>query len=470
MRGTIRNLLAAGMCFCAACGGGGSGGGAPPPGPGPAGSAVVDVTVVDLFGQPMAGRVALSSTGGSNEEASASADGTITFNGLWPGDVGVTATGQDSEAEWVSGSASGRVARDGRLALRIEAGPKAEALTGGTAVVDAVSPDGRSLTVRFSLSYVAGDWRTPNPDRVDVALDVSLADCTPDATNDSVQFQPDCVAGAPGFDAPYQIVAPSGPVWVADAKSLTGTGYRPAVLIDQSKHVADYDPRALRVPASKYFFTRHADVVRFAAFAADDNANGDLSPLPQQPVTVLPRDEHGLPAPETIEALGTNWGGVAPLYTALDRTLDFIWDNTGLVTFADGIVVLTDGHDDTCGSPIECHDLRETVVQKSHDYGVELVAVALPGGSVADRRALSEVIGASRGRALWLADANQLPTVFATLPNVLSSHGDAFDVTFRIEAAAGTFVSGRTVFGTLSFHTCPFDCSDWSMPIAVRIP
>ena len=462
-------------------------GGAPPDGgPRPDGeppvepdvTGTVDVTAVDVFGAPLAGAWISLHSNSPYQQAIADTDGRATFRKIRPGVVDASANTFD-KAFGIGVGYSGELylPANGHADLYVIVRPFADAVVGSTVATVApggLSADGRSLTFRLNLTYVDG-YRRINDKPDPVGLKVSLAECAPDSGNDSPMFTPDCVGGTAGFDAAYGVVEPPAPV-VFQRSMPAGLPqpYAAALLLDQSKHIQLNDPADARLFGTKYFLVQNrvTDRVVLAAFGTDDASIGELSPLPQQPVTVFPV-QNGTSSFSTIDSLAHLEGGVAPLYAAIDHMLDFIAANETAVGQRRMVVVVTDGRDDTCGTEAQCRDAREGVAEKSLASGIELVTIGLEGGANQDRRALSELTAASRGRSFWVAaPPTQLGVLFGELPDVLSYGGDAVEVSFKIQAStAGAFQSGRVVFATVLLEQC-FDwyCTNWSIPIAVRIP
>jgi hypothetical protein len=496
MNRMVRVLLASSalLSICGCEGGGGEGAqtgnpppvGQPPPAqpppPQPDATGTVDVTIVDVFGAPSGGAlISLHSNIYSNsgfQQAFADTDGRATFTTIQPGVVVATAYAFDQSFGYGIGhSSEAELPPNGHANLPVIVRPAADPVIGSTiATVDpsGLSTDGRSLTFRFNLTYVDGSRRIDYDAQMPLqSLEVSLAECVPDGGNDSPVFKSDCVGGTSGFDAAYGVDEPPAPfVFHTSMAAGRPQPYSAALLLDQSKHIQLYDPGDARLFGTKYFLlqNRVTDHVVLAAFGADDASIGEFSPLPQQPVTIFPV-QNGTSSFSTVDSLAHLEGGVEPLYAAIDQMLDFVAANETAVGQRRMVVVVTDGRDDTCGTEAECRDARQAVAEKSLATGIEIVTIGLGGGAFEDRRALSELTAASQGRSFWVSDPTQLGVLFGALPEVLSHGGQVGEVSFGVQAStAGVFRSGRTVFGTVLGEECPFDCSYWSIPIAVRIP
>ncbi len=335
-----------------------------------------------------------------------------------------------------------------------------------------VSDDGRTL--EFSLQIV----QAPNSDGEYWAWGngaVRVVACDPDPGNDLPLFQPDCVSGPDGFDASYEGVAVS-------VKKVDSAGHptpgSAALLVDQSTSVVINDPADARLFAAKYFMTLASEKARrvVAAFSTDDPASGQLSLLPQKPVTVFPLENPRFTADgrsyfATIDQLGALEGGASPLFAAIDRSLDFAAADPQ--QGAKALVLVTNGRDDTCGTRSQCRSILDALVQKSRASGVAIVAV---GSGDAAGTADHETLGllsqsTANGAAFWAQDPKQLTMTLGTVHSFLARSKDTLEVAFRIQSpVAGTFASGRTVIGKVSLEVCPFDCRYTFIPFVVQVP
>jgi len=472
-------MLAVGGC-------GGTGNGSPPvstraPVPAVTAATTLIVTVTDLLGSPVAGaEVQVSGTRMPARNAITDVVGRAEFPGVVDGELHVSSKTADlygyAQIPSMNGAA---VFRQPLLVRSIYTAPGG--IAGAT--VNSVADDGRSL--EYTLSIL----RIPDP-RFGESQDLRPEDarvmaCTPDLTNDAQRFQPDCVSGNDGFDAGYDGFDSGRALSIA---RIPGPGYdaifRPTfsstLLLDQSAAASAADPADARLFAAKYFLTwSHVEhVVGLAAFAADDASSGRIALLPQKPVTIFPVESPGLTTTgrnlfSTVDALATLEGGVAPLYAALDRTIDFAAARPDEVS---AIVVVTDGRDPTCGSRSECRARREALLQKSRDKKVAITTIGLASSAAAvDREALGELSRGSGGHskaAFWTTDPRELSGSVAVALSHQQIQTGTTNARFRIQSSApGTFVSGHTVIGWVRLHECyEFACSDRDISYTIKIP
>ncbi len=468
MKQTLLGMIA--LLMLVACGGGGGTNAAntantpPPNSVRPTDSGSVVVIAKDVFGNPIRG--ALISVNdellGVAQERESDATGRATFTGVAAGTVGAVVSSRNPHF-W--GYSSGDLRVNERLEIEVVPRPYTTPLYGVTpAVVEpgGVSLDGRSLEFRLSLMQVSSfnDWGD---------LDVSLQRCVPEHSNDQPTFHADCIGGPSGFDGAYAVVESMSSTRTTFDKGATPHPYTATLLLDQSRRVGDSDPWDRRLFGVKYFITRLAsDSLLLAAFAADNASTGERAQLTDRPATVISTNADTSLFP-TVDALATLEGGASPLYAAIDAMLDVVAKTPPVPGRTRSIVVLTDGHDDTCGAADTCRAARQLVTNKNNAAGIEIVTVALPGGSADDRRSLTELTAANLGRAFWMSDADQA-LLLGELPSILSDRIERAELRFRIEAdAVGTFASGRTVYATLELEVCPWDCSIETFPIAVLI-
>jgi hypothetical protein len=461
--------------------GGTAGGTTPPPVTLPPGRGTVVVTVKDVLGAPVPGADVRINTHWVNEDkrAVADANGRAEFQDVIASEISVTVYGPESYEE----TPNKRLASDGVMTVEVIARPTANA-TGGIAAAwvpaGGVSDDGRTL--EFSLQIL----QVPNADGEYWAWGtdaVRVVACTPDAADDLPRFRPDCVSSADGFDAAYEGVNDGRAVSVKRVENpsggvFPGSTYAAALLLDQSSHVIVDDPADARLFAAKYFLTyaNRNDPKLLAAFASDEPASGRLSLLPQKPVSLFPLEnprysEYGRSYFPTVDDLGALEGGSTPLFAAIDRMLDFVAANEQRQTSA--VVVVTNGHDDTCGSRADCQKIRDAVIQKSKATGVAIVTIGLADAAGnTDHETLGLLAqGAPHGAAFWAQNPQQLAPVLGNVHTFLGDFKDSLQATFRIQSpVAGTFSSGRKVLGSARLEVCPFDCFYTVVPFVVQIP
>jgi hypothetical protein len=462
------------------CGGGGGSGASPvavapaPPAAQPAPTSAapgeVLISVVDVLNAPVPYADVSLYSNSPFRQATADANGQLTFQNVSPGFV--EAFGGSADASQYSLGYSGRadLAANGHVSLRIETRPVSNpifGLAGGFVDDGGVSADGRSLTFRVLLLYVGGnrriDYDAGGP------VDVRVADCAPNATNDAPDFHADCIEGAPGFDAAFSVNGGHQYVTVPNEYAATPQSYTASLLLDQSERIAASDPYDLRLLGIKNYFSLKGDSsVSLAGFAADNRAEGKIALIPNQPVTLF-SSNNTAPSVEVIDDLATLEGGASPLYTAIDRELDRLLAIPIPAQTNRMLAVLTDGTDDTCGTAAQCRAAREALARKSLATRTEIVTIAT--GAEQSRREISELTAASRSRTFWVNEPEKMRVMLTALPDVLSKFGQGVEVRFRIDAAsAGVFRSGRMVFATLSWEECPFECSSGSIPVAIPIP
>jgi len=346
------------------------------------------------------------------------------------------------------------------------------------------SVDGSYVNLYLGVLDVPGNRRID----YDAAgpLELILDDCQPDPANDGTVYQSDCVAGTAAFDAPYVVANGGRPLELERGPPLgpagpQGTGPQPyavALLLDQSRRIQEADPNDVRLGHLRYFLSSMGDGNRAAltAFAADE-AGGDLSLLPEQPVTFYPLQSPGLIIPDeallsTVDSLGSLEGGATPLFESFAQVRQYLADDDSVpVGTQRWIVVLADGHDDTCGERADCLAELQSAAGGIPGGGVNVLTIGLQSGADdGDQLDLSRLTEYS-GYSLWVTNPNQLGIVFDRLGSVLDGTAAPLVALFRLESPTpGAFQSGRIVRGRLRFEDCPFGCTVMEFPISVQIP
>lgn len=450
------------------------------PDPKPTSRGNLVVTVTDLLGAPVPGaRIDVSSTKWADERKSAVADanGRAEITGVIDDAVTIRASAPDqygypNEGDLNLPSLGGQVTVNAHVQIEPALLGPVLGITGAQVVAGGLRDGGRTL--EFSLGMV-GLWDSSSP---------SILDCTPDTANDVSRFQPDCTAGAEGFDAPYAALNNGQPlasskVVICCYDGIWAPLLSSTLLLDQSGTVTSSDPGDYRLFAAKYFLTwgELDRRVSLAAFAANDAASGQPALLPQQPLTIFPVENPVVGAAgrelfPTVDTLGSLEGGGAPLYDALERLIDFAAPGPDEIST---IFVVTDGRDTTCGTYSQCKERRRQVLQKSRDRKVAITTIGVSADVTgADWEALGALSqGSPNGEqaAFWASYSRDLP---ATLRTALLNQRwpeARRDATFQIQArTAGTFASGRTVIGTVRIRVCPEFCGDVDVPFTVEIP
>jgi hypothetical protein len=343
----------------------------------------------------------------------------------------------------------------------------------GDLSVTNVSTNGRQLDFTARLYVVERNAsETQNLASWNIG-NVLVLPCEPDTGNDAVDFGAECVEG--GLDANYDGAALAAN-WVEPA--TTSDPLAVVLLVDQGAGVTAADPDDRRLLAARYLQTRFGanDHVAVAAFAADDAATGDVALLPDQPVTLYPVSPSGFttegrayfPAIDSFLALE---GGASPLYAASEEMIDF-----AAAQAPDGtrraVVAQASGISD-CASVAECRSAQDSLRQHSAIADVHFAVVGFPDPSqLAARKKLGALAQSALGTIFWAQDPMQVPTVIGRIPAILSGRHPAVDVTMRLKSpVAGTFASGRTVFGTLRVVVCPWECTESAdVPFTLHIP
>jgi hypothetical protein len=437
------------------------------------------VEVTDPIGMPAKfARVSLQSSFGGTLYNFTDANGTVEMR-VPAGSWSIYASGPD----YGGGASPVTIGDRQTLTVAIQTHPQVGWSAGAVAnaLVERVSSDGRVLELVLGFLPVNG-----NNGYDSFASGIGKArieDCFPDAANDAPDLRADCIAGPAGFDAVYSgAVASSDPEPSLEWPSGTAGSFELLLLLDQSTDLAANDPNDRRLFAAKYLLSltgRDAagqKRVMLGAFAADDAAAGRFSALPQKPLALFPLENPQLTADgrsffPIVDTLGALEGGAGALLQAVDRGLDFMGAKAW--TGRRGIVVVSSGTDEGCGSAGNCARLRDTVIARSKALGVRIVTIGLSGsGSAAPHESMNLLAQSDWGGAsLWLEDPSQFGAAMADAQSFLADTKPSARVSFRLESPTpGAFASGRTVLGKVRFEDCPWDCNDVTVPFAVKIP
>lgn len=445
----------------------------PPQNTKPSGRGSVVVTVTDALGVPQVGAQVRIDTSWSDEDRRALTDaaGRVALDGVIADKVTVQAWTDES----VGRQRDVAVTANQTRLVTVVADP-AYGNSGGIAAASVaaggVRDAGRELEFTLSIVQVPDPWSGWN--WFDGSGVLRVEPCAPDTGNDAPRFQPDCVSGADGYDASYAEVYDAGAIPIRRVTvPVSSRAVSTALMLDQSASFAAADPADKRLFATKYLLSRTSDryAVALAGFAADDPASGQLALLPRTPVTLFPVESprstsDGRSLFGEVESLATLEGGRAPLLAAIDWMLDSADAGTDLV-------IVTDGRDETCGTPAQCRVQLDAVMEKSRRMDVGILAVGLaPNSGGVDWQMLGLLAQShDRGAMFWAWDPRQLAQILGTVQRYQNREIDTLSVTFRIRSGvAGTFAAGRTVLGQVRHEVCPFDCITTYIPFVVRIP
>jgi hypothetical protein len=488
-------LLIAACILLTGCGGGsgtpgtpvatGASGGGTDPGAGEStvdagGTGTVHLRVTDEFDEPVGlAKFTVNSrtpSAGYGFSGVVDASGQIAVSQVPAGEVWAAAG--DDAIGLFGRSGEAQLRPNHQIDLEVIARPASETPSIGvgpsSVTTNGIQANGSSLEFDLRVFYVAGNiWH----ERLFIGTpELRLAPCLPDLTNDVPTHIADCISGDSPVDVEYRVANGGRPLTVTVSHASHLAPFSVALLLDQSRNIAVSDPWHARLHAARYFLDTKSRTgsLALAAFAADDDASGEITLLPQQPVTTFPVEDPGFtPAGNdlfaTLDSLADLEGGAAPLYQAIDRMLDFTAAHAPAAERR-AVIVLTDGRDDVCGTPEVCLGARSALIEKSRETGIEIVTIGLmtPTG---DSRVLSGLADSTGGIALWAKDPGQLSLIFSALGAILDGSAEMHTLRFRIESPVlNAFRSGHTVFGTLELEFCPWLCYHMSVPIVVPIP
>jgi hypothetical protein len=460
------------------CGGGG-GSGSAAPGQSPTGSLVV--TVQDPLGEPLAHahvevwsmssvKISKGNTDSSGRVRFARVPaGTVYVQAFAPAELvrGVTFSGNAGQLQILNG---------GALEVGVRVGPEGgpfAALRAPWVAASQPDADGRALDVTVDVYSFGAE------SSIGAVQALYLDPCEPDSSDDTPAFRSNCVEGT-NFDAPYDAPGYTTPLSGASIPGGTATPFWAALLLDQGRSIALNDSEDARLFAIKYFLSslQADDHIQLSAFASDA-IGGSRALLPDTPVTLLPKGATATFKPggselfPLVDSLASQEGGASPLYTALDRMIEFTAQNTPPGSRR-AVVVLTTETDRTCGTDMQCLTVRQALLNKARAAGVSIIVVGIGSQSEpVDVVALSELAVGTSGALLWTNDPAQLPTIFHGLIEILNGSASTFEAHYRIQSpTAGAFQSGRTVLGKalVEFNYCPWDCYGAEVPFAAQIP
>jgi len=499
---TIRNLMndllqprligvSAAALFAFGIGGCGGGGDAARPAGGeePAGGAggspgigSVRVKVTDYFGQPVAS-AQVYWIGPSTIETISDEEGNARLDNVPSGVASVCAS------HAVRGHACGpddpvTIPVDSTLdlvrQLQPDWSPPIAAVLETRVDPNGLSPDGRTLDITIRVAVTqrpsVGSWFG-----ADSNYPLSTADCVAREGQELVDLGPRCIRGAGGTDTSYTF----GRLIEFVAKAIDQPA-RPStvgLLLDESAAVWSYEEYMVesRLFAAKIFADKALPDIGLllAGFAGDDPAGVYLSRLPQTPVTFLPAQNPGLflSKPEMFEqldGLAELSGGVAPLYAAILSSIDFVADHA-IPGTRRVLVVMTNGRDDTCGTPAQCVAMRGQIAARANDRDVELILLGPDGIKPGTSRAEEAISTLSVDTSAPLAvGSGTFHEALDLVQQLLGETVPVEDVRVRLMSEEpGAFHAGAIVAGALhGFNpgNCPWDCYLYVLPFSVRVP
>jgi hypothetical protein len=174
-------------------------------------------------------------------------------------------------------------------------------------------------------------------------------------------------------------------------------------------------------------------------------------------------------------------GGGAPLYEAISSGIEFMAAHAP-VGRQRALVVLADGADSTCGTPVHCATLRREIIARASDAAVELFIVGGPindctpdwcATDPADAEPL-QLLAREGGFPMVIAEQPGLISAMELARQWLSGEMMVQDVRLRLTSeTAGAFAPGATVMGKLTganASQCPMGCLVHELLFSVEIP
>jgi hypothetical protein len=304
-----------------------------------------------------------------------------------------------------------------------------------------------------------------------------LQDCVVDTTPPN--NAPECIrSSSVSNDVGYTVTSvPTAPATFALIPGNPAQPYAAALVLDQSDSIRDSDPTDARIFASKTFLEKVGanDRVVLSAFAADAGQFA-LAKIPVKPLTIYPLpnsgDEPLFTADGTsyfdeLDELAEQEGGETPLYSSLNSMVDYTAKHAppGIPGQLKAAVLFSDGDDTDCINPTACQTARNAVIDNALAKGVDLFTIGL--SDEVNFEAMAELADRGNGIFLYAEFAEQLIPIYGALGNLLSRSLATYEVTWTIEAdAAGAFLPGRTILGTVQVRTAS---NPVNLPVIVRI-
>lgn len=384
---------------------------------------------------------------GQTLRGTTNASGAITINGVPTGTVpvGISADGYETEPTQNVTVAENATANVGFQLDRITQPGGGFTPPGGgftpptnpPVVPPPPPPGGQSLQVILELVVID---ETGIPINNLAASDFTMLACTPVAGTPS-----ECVRSSTDatFDAAYTPTsATPAPVSFSVVPPQAPVPYAAAMLLDQSGSIGDSDPTDARVFASKVFLERlgASDRVTLGVFA---EGRGTL--IPTSPLTRFGDfTADGASLFDELDQLPNLEGGFTPLYSALDQMIQYT--ATAPAGSRKAVVVFTDGEDTICLDPLTT--CRNRTINLAKTSGVNIFTVGL--GTAVDTESLTLLSSGTGGIHLVASNPQQMISIFGSLGNLLSGSVATYRATWTINSGANTFLTGRTVLGTIN--------------------
>lgn len=449
-----RWFAAVGVLVLAACGGGGGGGGDQAP---PSALGVVELTVKDHYGVAVAGAQVVGPFGETTTDAQGISLVLTDVKGALA-DLMIYRDSFVDKSITVS-STPGQVNRfDVTLdRLTLAAGGS---LTSRGNLLPTLDATGTLLTFEVELVVVGGD--SVPIDGLSRA-DFQLRACTPDAGNNRF----DCVRGTVASDDVAYVPATDMPEVATPVPGGTTRPYATALLLDQSGSIAQTDPTAARLFATKAFLDTlgDEDLALLAAFAS-----GTTAQIPTEPLTVYGPFRASSQARsyfDTLDTLAMQIGGNTPLYNSIDSLRDQAF-SAGAVPAGLGqaMVVFTDGADTSCNTLETCAERRGQTIQAAVQDGVRIFTIGLSND--VDIAALGELANQTGGAMLYADNVAQLVPLYGSVGQLMSLSLGTYRLRWTVRAdAAGAFRPGQALLGRVQVTA---QGSQFDVPFVVGIP
>ncbi|GGO27208.1 hypothetical protein GCM10008949_18650 [Deinococcus humi] len=206
-----------------------------------------------------------------------------------------------------------------------------------------------------------------------------------------------------------------------------------AIALDSTGSMADNDPSALRKGAALSFVDRMT-VSDQATVLSFDTATTPTNGLDAAHVWQDFTSDKTLL--RTAVAQATFDGGGTPLYDAINDANTLLTGKTGANK---SILVLTDGEDNSSGTPLS------DVIARAKQSGVRVFAIGLDAEDYLDFTELENIASQTGGLFQKASDAAQLTAYFDNVFNAVNAQG-CLQLNFTVKPATGTTVTGKISF------------------------